>query len=152
MLYFLITKDQALSRFVSFRKMITNQLNTHIKCFQSDNGGEFISFRSYFENHGIVHRFSYNHTPQQNGRAERKIRHVIEIGLALFAQASLPSKFLLQAFHNATYLINSFLPKFYLISLQLSFFLTSHQIMLIFAFLDFFASLPYGLICEINFP
>ena len=106
MLYFLITKDQALSRFVSFRKMITNQLNTPIKCLQSDNGGEFISFRFYFENHGIVHRFSYPHTPQQNGRAKRKILHVIETGLALSTQASLPSKFLMQAFHNATYLIN----------------------------------------------
>ena len=103
-LYFLITKRSSIILVCEFS--ITNQLNTPIKYLQYINRGEFISFPSYFENHGIVHRFSYPHTPQQNGRAEREIRHVIETRLALSAQASLPSKFLMQAFHNATYFIN----------------------------------------------
>ena len=38
-LFFLTIKGQALSQFVSFHKMITNQLNTPIKCLQSDIGG-----------------------------------------------------------------------------------------------------------------
>ena len=62
-IYFLSTKDQALSTFITFRKMIENQLNSTIKCIQSDNGGEFIAFKPYLEAHGIVHQFSCPHTP-----------------------------------------------------------------------------------------
>ncbi|KAL6326826.1 hypothetical protein AAG906_011003 [Vitis piasezkii] len=66
--------------------MVENQLHTTIKCIQSDNGGEFLAFKPYLEAHGILHQFSCPHTPQQNGRAERKIRHLVETGLALMAQ------------------------------------------------------------------
>ena len=101
MLYFLPTKAQAIPVFISFHKMIEKQLNVSIQCLQSNNGegGLFLVFHSYLEKHGITHRFSYPHTPQQNGRVEQKIRHVVKIGLALSTQASLPSKY-------ACYLIN----------------------------------------------
>ena len=86
-IYFLSTKDQALSTFIAFRKMIENQLNSTIKYIQSDNGGEFIAFKPYLEAHGIVHQFSCPHTPQQNGQAERKICHLVEAGIAFLAQS-----------------------------------------------------------------
>ncbi|RVW22623.1 Retrovirus-related Pol polyprotein from transposon RE1 [Vitis vinifera] len=105
-IYFLSTKDQALHSFITFRKMVENQLHTTIKCIQSDNGGEFLVFKPYLEAHGILHQFSYPHTPQQNGRAERKIRHLVETGLALMAQSFLPSKYWTYAFQTAVYLIN----------------------------------------------
>ena len=105
-IYFLSTKDQALSTFITFRKMIENQLNSTIKCIQSDNGGEFIAFKPYLEAHGIVHQFSCPHTPQQNGRAERKICHLVETGMALLAQSFLPSKYWSFAFQTSVYLIN----------------------------------------------
>ena len=86
--------------------MVENQLQTTIKCIQSDNGGEFLAFKPYLETHGILHQFSCPHTPQQNGRAERKIRHLVETGLALMAQSFLPSKYWTYAFQTAVYLIN----------------------------------------------
>ncbi|RVW31775.1 Retrovirus-related Pol polyprotein from transposon RE1 [Vitis vinifera] len=57
----------------------------------------FITFRKMF---------SCPHTPQQNGRAERKIRHLVETGLALMAKSFLPSKYWTYAFQTAVYLIN----------------------------------------------
>ena len=105
-IYFLSTKDQALHSFITFRKMVENQLHTTIKCIQSDNGGEFLAFKPYLEGHGILHQFSCPHTPQQNGRVERKIRHLVETGLALMAQSFLPSKYWTYAFQTAVYLIN----------------------------------------------
>ena len=66
-IYFLSTKDQTLSTFINFHKMVENQLTTSIKCIQFDNGGEFLAFKPYLEAHGIVHQFSCPHTPQQNG-------------------------------------------------------------------------------------
>jgi hypothetical protein len=49
---------------------------------------------------------SFPHAHQQNGSAERKHRHIVEVGLALLANASMPLKFWDEAFFTATYLIN----------------------------------------------
>ena len=46
------------------------------------------------------------HAHQQNGAAERKHRHIVEVGLSLLAHASIPLKFWDEAFLAATYLIN----------------------------------------------
>jgi hypothetical protein len=51
-------------------------------------------------------RVSCPHTHQQNGSAERKHRHIVEIGLTLLAHAAMPLKFWDEAFTTATYLIN----------------------------------------------
>ncbi|KAI5396342.1 hypothetical protein KIW84_062519 [Lathyrus oleraceus] len=46
------------------------------------------------------------YTSQQNGRAERKHRHIAELGLTLLAQAKMPMSFWWDAFSTAVYLIN----------------------------------------------
>jgi histone deacetylase 1/2 len=46
------------------------------------------------------------HAHQQNGSAERKHRHIVEVGLALLANASMPLKYWDEAFLTATFLIN----------------------------------------------
>jgi hypothetical protein len=43
---------------------------------------------------------------EQNGPAETKHRHIVEVALALLAQASMPLKFWDEAITTATYLIN----------------------------------------------
>jgi histone deacetylase 1/2 len=55
---------------------------------------------------GITHHVSCPDAHQQNGAAERKHRHIVEVGLALLAHASMPLKFWDEAFLAATYLIN----------------------------------------------
>jgi hypothetical protein len=46
------------------------------------------------------------HAHQQNGSAEHKHRHIVEVGLTLLAHASMPLKFWDEAFITTTYLIN----------------------------------------------
>jgi len=46
------------------------------------------------------------HTPQHNGIAERRHRHIVETGLTLLHQSNFPLKFWSHAFQTATYLIN----------------------------------------------
>jgi hypothetical protein len=46
------------------------------------------------------------HAHQQNGVAERKHQHIVEVGLALLANASMPLKYWDQAFLTATHLMN----------------------------------------------
>lgn len=105
-LYLLQSKDQALPIFKQFKLQVENQFDAKIKCLQSDNGGEFRSFMSFLQESGVLHRFSCSYNSSQNGRVERKHRHVVETGLALLAHAGLPLKFWSYAFQTATFLIN----------------------------------------------
>lgn len=47
----------------------------------------------FFTQVGISHHVSCPHTHQQNGSAERKHHHIVEVGLSLLAHASMPLKF-----------------------------------------------------------
>lgn len=76
--------------------------------FQSDGGGEFTSniFRKYLSNHGIRHQMSCLSTPQQNGLAERKHRHLTELALSILFQSKTPFKYWVEAFYTANFVSN----------------------------------------------
>ncbi|QHN88952.1 Retrovirus-related Pol polyprotein [Arachis hypogaea] len=57
-------------------------------------------------NHSVVSKVLMPHVHQQNGAAERKHRHVVEMRLTLLAGASMPTKFWSEAFTTTTKLIN----------------------------------------------
>lgn len=101
-------KHEVFNLFVQFKQYVENLLSAKIKSFQSDGGGEFTSrvFTNFLRNHGIHHRLFCPHTPEQNGLAERKHRHVVETGLTLLAQAHMPSSYWVVASNTALYLIN----------------------------------------------
>lgn len=82
------------------------QFNKPVKVVRSDNGSEFMCLSSYFNEKGIIHQTSCVATPQQNGRVERKHRHILNIARALLFQAGLPIKFWGEAISTATHLIN----------------------------------------------
>lgn len=105
-IYFIKQKFETLSIFKQFKTLVELQLNKKIKSIQSDWGGEFRPFTQYLTSFGIVHRLICPHTHHQNGVVERKYRHIVEIGLVLLSQASLPMKFWDHNFYTAIYLIN----------------------------------------------
>jgi hypothetical protein len=59
----------------------------------------------FFCSIGITHHVSCLHTHQQNSVAERKHRHIVEVGLGLLANTSMLLKFSDQAFLATTHLI-----------------------------------------------
>jgi hypothetical protein len=73
---------------------------------QTDWGDEYEKLNGFFQKVGITHHVSCPHAHQQNGSAERKHRHIVEVGLALLANASMPLKFWDEDFLTTTFLIN----------------------------------------------
>ena len=70
--------------------MAKTQFNRQVKMVRSDNGTEFKVLNSFFAENGIEFQASCVDTPQQNGRVERKHRHLLNVGRALRFQANLP--------------------------------------------------------------
>ncbi|WZZ50850.1 hypothetical protein YC2023_050957 [Brassica napus] len=102
------SKDRVIDAFKNFQAHVTNHYNAKIKILRSDNGGEYTSyaFKSHLEHHGILHQTSCPYTPQQNGVAERKNRHLMEVARSMMFQANVPKRFWSDAVATACYLIN----------------------------------------------
>lgn len=64
------------------------------------------TIRRLFEENGTLHRLSCPYTPKQNGRVERKHRHVVETGLAMLFNGRVPPTYWVDAFSLAAYIIN----------------------------------------------
>ena len=88
--------------------MIKTQFNRTIKVFRSDNAQEYNdkSFLSFLNSHGTLPQWSCHYTSQQNGRAERKHRHILDVVRTLLISASLSERFLGEATLTTVYTIN----------------------------------------------
>jgi len=87
-------------------------MNTHfgkqIKTVRSNNALEFDTgpCEEFFSKSGIVHQTSLGDRPQQNGRVERKHKHILKISKALRFQARLPLYFWGDCVLAAMHIIN----------------------------------------------
>ena len=77
--------------FQKFYTEIQTRFNISIRVLRSDNAKEYFStpFTSFMSQHGILHQSSCAHTPQQNGVAECKNRHLVEIARTLLLHSML---------------------------------------------------------------
>jgi histone deacetylase 1/2 len=106
-IYLIKKKSEVFQVFQNFQTLVERKFDSKIIAIQTDWGGEYEKLHPFFfTKMGISHRVSCPHAHQQNGAAERKHRHIVEVGLALLANASMPLKFWDEAFLTATYLIN----------------------------------------------
>jgi hypothetical protein len=69
-------------------------------------GGEYQKLHSFFSRVDISHYISCPYAHQQNGSAEHKHHHIVEVDLVLLAHVSMPLKYWDEVFLVATYLIN----------------------------------------------
>lgn len=106
--YLLKDKTKVHTVFVNFHTMIQTQFRTNIQALHTDNGTEYFnqSLNLYLKEHGIVHQSSCVSSPQQNGVAERKNRHILEVTRTLMFTTNLPTWYWGDAILTATYLIN----------------------------------------------
>ncbi|GJV02856.1 retrovirus-related pol polyprotein from transposon TNT 1-94 [Tanacetum coccineum] len=89
-------------------KFVFTQFEKQVKIVRSDNALEFAKGQCgpYLLSKGIVHQTSCVDRPQQNGRVERKHRHILDTARALRFHVKLPLKFWEDCVTTATYLIN----------------------------------------------
>lgn len=104
--FLLSDKTQVQQTLKNFLALVSRQFSKQVKTLRSDNGTEFTSMRKFFSENGIVHQTSCVGTPQQNGRVERKHRHILNIARALMFQGKFPIEFWGECVLTAAYLIN----------------------------------------------
>jgi transposase InsO family protein len=107
-LYLLKSKDEVPKVVKDFHKMVKTQFGKEIKIMRSDNGTEYLNkcLQAFFNENGIIHETTCVGTPQQNGIAERKNRHLLEMTRALLFENKVPHIFWDNALSFAVYLSN----------------------------------------------
>jgi len=88
--------------------MVEKEKGVNIKCLRFDGGGEYFSneFSEYLKEHGIQKKYSCSYSPQQNGVAERKNRHIVEIARAMLNEKNLQNYFWAEVVVIAIYIMN----------------------------------------------
>ncbi|RVW63346.1 Retrovirus-related Pol polyprotein from transposon TNT 1-94 [Vitis vinifera] len=88
--------------------MIQNQFQAQIQILRTDNGREYFHFAlgTYLMNNGIIHQSSCVDTPQQNGVAEQKNKHLLEVSRSIMFTSNVPKHFWGEVVLTTAYLIN----------------------------------------------
>ena len=102
------TKQEATAQAIVQLKLLSTQSGLPVKRIRTDNGTEFCNqtMQAYTDANGILHEHSAPYTPEQNGRAERLNRTLLEKARALTTQAQLDKRWWYEAVRTASYLRN----------------------------------------------
>ena len=86
-------RSKLLQVYSNFAKMVETQFSKRIKIFQSDNAFEYTqyAFQAILHSYGTIHQITCPGTSQQNGRAKRKLHHILDTVRALFLSAKVPA-------------------------------------------------------------
>ncbi len=90
-----------------------NQLSTPeqkftVKAVRTDNGGEYVNadLTAYFQSKGVVHQKTAPYTPEQNGKAERLNRTIVERVRTMLAETDLSKSLWAEAANTVNFLRN----------------------------------------------
>lgn len=105
--YFIRSKDQVenLKLFVADQRLETGKV---MKTFFSDRETEFNNdkVKQFLLQHGIKHLMSAAYNPQQNGRAERENRTLVDHARCMLHAKALPKELWAEAVNTAVYTLN----------------------------------------------
>ncbi|KAJ9549008.1 hypothetical protein OSB04_021551, partial [Centaurea solstitialis] len=94
--------------YITFSRMIQTQFSKPIKILRADNAMEYkeSSLIAFLRSQGTISQYSCPGTSPQNGRAERKHRHILDTIRTLLISAKCPEHFWGEAAFTAVYTIN----------------------------------------------
>ena len=106
--YFLQTKDEVPAVTEKFINSVQNQSGYKIKILRTNNGREYVNsnHKNILDRNGTKHETSVAYNPQQNGRAERINRALMDKARCMLAYSKLDVKFWAEAISTAAYLVN----------------------------------------------
>jgi len=101
-------KSDVFKVFKDLCALIENKFGNTVKVLRSDNGTEYVNqeFEQFLISKGIEHQTTCVNTPEQNGVAERKNRHLLEVARSLMFSMNVPKFLWGEAVKTATYLNN----------------------------------------------
>ena len=101
-------RSELLEVYSNFAKMVETQFSKRIKIFRSDNAFDYTqyAFQAVLHSYGTVYHLTCPGTSQQNGRAERKLRHILDTVRALLLFAKVLAPFWGEAALHAVHAIN----------------------------------------------
>lgn len=107
-LFLMKDRSELFTIFKIFCAEVKTQFQTVVCILRSDNAKEYFSqaFQSFMSDQGMLHQSSCPHTPQQNGLAERKNRHLVETVRTLLLHMHVPLSYWGDAMLTSCYLIN----------------------------------------------
>lgn len=73
-------KEEVAEKVIQYLNLVRNKFGRELQVFRSDNGREFVNstLLNQFKQRGITFETTAPHTPQQNGKAERENRTLVE--------------------------------------------------------------------------
>ncbi|KAM2243153.1 hypothetical protein PS2_009934 [Malus domestica] len=106
--FFVKEKFDTFSKFKKFRESAEGEVGKKIRCLLIDNRGEYSSseFSQYLRECRIRHQYTCANTPQQNGVAERKNRHLAEVCRSMLHAKNVSGRFWAEAMRIAAFGIN----------------------------------------------
>jgi len=101
-------KSEVAAATKSVFSMLQNSTGSTVINVRTDRGGEYMSndLESYLDQHGVVHQTTIAYTPEQNGKAERLNRTLMEKVRSMLADSGLPPEAWGEAVMTANYLRN----------------------------------------------
>ncbi len=101
-------KSEFKHTFDLYKAWAEKQLDAQIKCLHSDRSGEYVNkdLGTILDALGIEHKLTMPHSPQQNGRAERFNRTIMEKGTSMLHHAGLSLGFWQVAVEAAMHIYN----------------------------------------------
>lgn len=106
--YFIKHKSDALTCFKEFASLVKNKFGKSIMILHIDNGKEYCNkeFNDYLVKHGITLETTAPYTPEQNGKAERDLRTIVECARSMLYTKDIPTYLWAEAVNTAVYILN----------------------------------------------
>ncbi|CAD7083583.1 unnamed protein product [Hermetia illucens] len=107
-LYFMKHKSDVFGIFQKYEKLINNKFGKPMKILRTDNSREYcnLEMKRYLEPRGIEMVNTAPYTPQQNGKAERDNRTIIESARTMITAKKLPLSLWAEAVGTAVTVLN----------------------------------------------
>lgn len=106
--YFIKNKNETKKCIKDFLNKAENITGNKVTFFRTDNGLEFINkdVKELFSDRGITHQRSVPYTPEQNGKAERDNRTLVEAARTMLHAKNLSKQLWAEAVHTAVFVLN----------------------------------------------